>query len=439
MRILSVRIVNLFGLYNYEIPISESEHICLLTGPNGYGKTTILSIIDNLFKGYLFYFYKLPFDEIYVELSENNIISIIKRNISAQNSDSGDSPLTHDTEVKFEWKSDEVVTSFVINNKIIRDALRSLKVQFEFSEHELNNLNSAELSKKIMHSDVFYRTISKSSVKFQEFLLKSQSVSTSLISANRIYNEDKEGEERQYRRYYYEEPESPIKKISKLLQKLLQRNKIAYFDSVQKIDINLIGSLIKSEVEYTQSEYESQIKVLSSKLDSLLQYGLIAKINFEPYNKEYIRLLSAYINEIDKKLAVYDNFLEKLELLSELIKNKGFADKKFTFSPDYGIRCHLVTGAPVDLDTLSSGEKHQIILLFNLIFEVPDNSILLIDEPENSLHVTWQRQFTEDIFRVSKGKNLQVLIATHSSRIVVNAKENAWDLYYLNKEYNYEA
>ena len=115
----SIRIVNLFGLYNYEIPISESEHICLLTGPNGYGKTTILSIIDNLFKGYLFYFYKLPFDEIYVELSENNIISIIKRNISAQNLDSGDSPLTHDTEVKFEWRSEEVVTAFVINNKIL--------------------------------------------------------------------------------------------------------------------------------------------------------------------------------------------------------------------------------------------------------------------------------------------------------------------------------
>ena len=438
MRILSVRIVNLFGLYNYEIPISESGHICLLTGPNGYGKTTILSMIDNLFKGYLFYFYKLPFDEIYVELSENNIISISKHNISSHSSDSGDSPLTSDTEVKFEWKSEDIVTAFVINNKIIRDALRSLKVHFEFSEHELNNLNSAELAQKIIRSDIFYRTISKSSVKFQEFLLKSQSVSTSFISANRIYTEEKDGTERQFRRYYYEEPESPIKKTSKQLQKLLQRNKIAYFDSVQKIDINLIGSLIKSKVEYTQGEYESKIQALSSKLDSLLQYGLIAKINFEPYNKDYIRLLSAYINEIDKKLAVYDNFLEKLELLSELIKNKGFADKKFTFSPDYGIRCHLVTGVPVDLDTLSSGEKHQIILLFNLIFEVPDNSTLLIDEPENSLHVTWQRQFTEDIFRISKGKNLQVLIATHSSRIVANAKDSAWDLFYLNTEYGKE-
>lgn len=438
MRINSIKIVNLFGLYNYEIPISESEHICLLTGPNGYGKTTILSIIDNLFKGYLFYFYKLPFDEIYVELSENNLISIIKRNISAQNSDSGDSPLTHDIEVKFEWESEDIVTSFVINNKIIRDALRALKVQLELSEHELNNLNSAVLSQKVMRSDSFYQTISKSSVKFQEFLLKSKSVSTSFISANRIYTEEKEGAEKQYRHYYYEEAISPIKKISKQLKHLLQRNKIAYFDTVQKIDINLIGSLLKSEVEYTQNEYESKIQGLSSKLDSLLQYGLIARINFEPYNKDYIRLLSAYLNEIDKKLAVYDNFLEKLELLSELIRNKGFADKRFTFSPDYGIRCHLVTGAPVDLDTLSSGEKHQIILLFNLIFEVPDNSTLLIDEPENSLHVTWQRQFTEDIFRISKGKDLQVLIATHSSRIVANAKEDAWDLFYLNKEYGNE-
>lgn len=439
MKITSVRIVKLFGIYSYHIPVSESGQICLITSPNGYGKTTILSIIDNLFKGYLFYFYRLPFEEIEVGLTDDSYISITKYEKSLKLFDTDDSPLSSDTEVRFEWKSSDAITSFEINSKSVLGALRILKTRLDLTDYELNNLFDAELSKKIMHSEIFYRTMSKASVKFQEFLLKLNSLGVMLISANRIYKEEQNIVENRYRRsYYYESQMSPIKMVSNNLREILESNKMIYFNTVQKFDINLIGALIKSDVEYSQEDYEAKIYQLSSKLDSLLRYGLVAKVNFEPYDPQYIRLLSAYINEIEKKLAVYDALLNKLELFTELIERKVFVNKKFTFTPEHGIRCQLDTGVPVDLDALSSGEQHQLILLFNFIFNVPDKSVLLIDEPENSLHVTWQRQFIEDIDRISIEKDIQVLIATHSPRILANVRNKAFDLLFLNKEYNHE-
>ena len=155
----------------------------------------------------------------------------------------------------------------------------------------------------------------------------------------------------------------------------------------------------------------------------------------QPYDVENKRILSTYLVELERKLQVYRPIMSKLTLFSDMLKNKSFADKAILFSPNFGIRARLNTGENVDLDLLSSGEKNEIMLLYRFIFTVPDNSTLLLDEPENSLHVVWQRMLIEDILRIAPAKNLQVIIATHSSRIVTRAKKYTSDLYYLNNQH----
>ena len=53
----------------------------------------------------------------------------------------------------------------------------------------------------------------------------------------------------------------------------------------------------------------------------------------------------------------------------------------------------------------------------------PENSIILIDEPELSLHPKWQQEVV-DVYR-KIGKNNQIIIATHSPHILGSVrKEN---------------
>ncbi|MFM0158773.1 AAA family ATPase, partial [Paraburkholderia sediminicola] len=67
---------------------------------------------------------------------------------------------------------------------------------------------------------------------------------------------------------------------------------------------------------------------------------------------------------------------------------------------------------------LSSGEQHEIVLMYDLLFRVRPNTLVLIDEPELSLHVTWQKAFLRDLLGIVAAANFDVILATHSPFVV---------------------
>lgn len=79
----------------------------------------------------------------------------------------------------------------------------------------------------------------------------------------------------------------------------------------------------------------------------------------------------------------------------------------------------------IPLHSLSSGEKQLIVMVGAMLFEAPENSLVLIDEPELSLHVYWQRQFLKIIERIIELNPIDVLIATHSPQIVHDRRDLA--------------
>ena len=64
---------------------------------------------------------------------------------------------------------------------------------------------------------------------------------------------------------------------------------------------------------------------------------------------------------------------------------------------------------------LSSGEKQLLIILLTVLCQDEKPSILLMDEPELSLHITWQYELINIIRQLNP--NCQVIIATHSTSI----------------------
>ena len=55
---------------------------------------------------------------------------------------------------------------------------------------------------------------------------------------------------------------------------------------------------------------------------------------------------------------------------------------------------------------------------YDLLFRVKSNTLVLIDEPELSLHVTWQKTFLPDLLEIVSATKFDVLLATHSPFIV---------------------
>ncbi len=75
----------------------------------------------------------------------------------------------------------------------------------------------------------------------------------------------------------------------------------------------------------------------------------------------------------------------------------------------------------MSLRRASSGEQCMLVMMLGIAGHINDHSIILIDEPEISLHPKWQEKFTSLLIEVfSNYKGCQFIIATHSPQIVSN-------------------
>ena len=111
--------------------------------------------------------------------------------------------------------------------------------------------------------------------------------------------------------------------------------------------------------------------------------------------------------------------------INEIFENLNIDVKVEDISQD-GRNITLFTnssGDEFDINELSSGEKQLFLRTLAIKMLNPENSIILIDEPELSLHPKWQQRIV-DVYR-KIGKNNQIIIATHSPHILGSVrKEN---------------
>ena len=109
------------------------------------------------------------------------------------------------------------------------------------------------------------------------------------------------------------------------------------------------------------------------------------------------------------------NFVEKVNSYLSLSSE----NKKMTYeASDMRVRViNSWTEQPVEMDDLSSGEK-QVISLFAYLYLYKEPKFVLIDEPELSLSIKWQRRLLPDILETPNC--VQLLAITHSPFVFDN-------------------
>lgn len=427
MQFSHIYIKKLFGLYDYKLDLfyDSEDKLTILTGPNGYGKTTILTIINKLNPRELFYFYLLKFERIEVGMMDGSCINIYQKYIEKEKKqketgNGSDIKLDSEKEVRFEWMDSEknVVSFFVYNTQNIDKAQRRSLYQLYFSNKSENDYDKNELLNNRQFNENIAHSLGQGT-----FLMLLEGIKSDFIKANRIYNEINE-----------KAKDLPIQRIKKNLKDILTSANKEFLEQSQRIEKRFINDILSCDNSIIEeNKYNEMAKVVTDKCNDLIKFRLTDKIEIPSYveNKSY--LLYSYIKSLNEKFDKFGNLPDKLNLFEKLISSKKFANKKISFSPQHGFLIVSDTGEFLDESLLSSGEQNEIILLYKLIFEISDNSTLLIDEPENSLHVAWQSVFLDDIKEIARIKRLQVIISTHSITIVSSGEENVIDLFYLLK------
>ncbi|MYF54739.1 ATP-binding protein, partial [Candidatus Poribacteria bacterium] len=102
--------------------------------------------------------------------------------------------------------------------------------------------------------------------------------------------------------------------------------------------------------------------------------------------------------------------------------NSFLNDKSIKVDESGQLRIESPLQSHLNTHHLSSGEKQILILLTQALLKVDEPVVYIADEPELSLHVTWQEKLLESI--VTLGGQKQIIVATHSPDIVGKFRNN---------------
>lgn len=170
---------------------------------------------------------------------------------------------------------------------------------------------------------------------------------------------------------------------------------------------NEIPNLDKVYVNNVALNATGFLRYYLSKLDSIIK----STRDVESSVDEFIKVCNTYLSQDDDS-ALLEN--TKFAPTTNYDAKQMILDKS-----DYSVHVeNAISGKVMSIDYLSSGEK-QMISLFAKIYLYPNDKIVLIDEPELSLSLDWQRRILVDVLLAPQCK--QVIAITHSPFVFDNA------------------
>jgi predicted ATP-binding protein involved in virulence len=437
MRIRKIIVKDLFGIFDHEIPMKLEEHITIIHGPNGYGKTIILKLLNALFNYRYRIISNIPFKELSIEFDDSSTFWLKKNIESNKNKEENNK-----YDLKFEYvEPDSSLKSFVkrtlrpndprFYNEINRNIRLARRIgQEEILYHIPPDRNIIRANVDRHDRNVITRTYQRDDEpKWLRDILSSidiHFIETQRLLLQRALSQQNDQE--------YEKRSTMIPAVqfySKELANAIQEKLAEYAALSQSLDRTFPTRLVKesSSTLLNTQQLSKRFEELEEKRSRLMAAGLLDKekeLEFKYLQKiedSNRNVLSVYVEDVKQKLNVFDGLVSKLDLLVKIL-NSRFLYKQISIDKKDGFTFKTSDGKKLSPTQLSSGEQHELVLLYELLFKVRPNSLILIDEPELSLHVFWQQQFLKDLQEITKLANFDVLIATHSPQII----HDRWDL-----------
>lgn len=388
----AVDIKRLFGLYSYFLDFTNPEGSALkfITGPNGYGKTTILSLINSLYLCQFDFFKEIPFDSISY-LFEEETVEITRKRMN--------------DEIENEGSDESHQAETILTIRFYRNTDPATIEVVELKENDCTDKIGHNL--KIYLSSLSCYYIKDQRLKHKQALVEgsvSKPAGTVSVSAVKDNAND-------------------------LCHKLAEQR--------AKLNDALNVAKLQFGTSIDEAEYNQRKERLLPMLEQFRKFGLSDESLIpKDYVGENAIFLNAFLIALEKAVDEIASFVQCLETFFNIIERSHFVDKKMEINPRYGYRFIMNNQLHTILPSsaLSSGEQHILILSYELLFKAQDNAMVLIDEPEMSFHLMWQINFLKNLNSIIKQRKIQCVISTHSPQIFSQNWKLTVDLYRLSKK-----
>lgn len=220
-------------------------------------------------------------------------------------------------------------------------------------------------------------------------------------------------------------------------------------DNINQIYLGVADRLAKAKVlrdskTDSTNEFMNKLNTFDDSYKMFGNFGLIPNISSMQLRHAIDGAPKRRRNAIAAALSpLVENTILRLRELTPVLKtidifltevNRFLRGKELRYNSRIGFHIVDQKNVIIDWQWLSSGEKQLVFLLGTIFIKLGDNAIILIDEPEISLNVKWQRMFIDSVERLTLESDGQFILASHSVEIIAGHMEAVSQLCELNDE-----
>lgn len=140
-----------------------------------------------------------------------------------------------------------------------------------------------------------------------------------------------------------------------------------------------------------------------------------------------LAVLEPYITSVKARLDALEPIRVQLAAFVDTM-NSYYRNKSVHLDVDHGLTIRAATGDRLAPGVLSSGEGQLLFLFATTLLAKERASLFMIDEPELSLNVKWQRQLLSTLLKLTVDSNIQFVFATHSIELLTRYRQFVLDL-----------
>ncbi len=431
VRLESVAVTGLFGDLTHSFKLADKEGLTIIHGPNGVGKTTLLRVIDTLFRRQFGQVRRLPFGRATFSFSDSGSLQVTRTTVArdsrivdglefiASNPDG-----TFQTHASASGTSGMDLPMSVLDEFVPGIERIAARQWIELSTGD--RLHLEDVLDKYGHE---LPPAYQDQLQYQEtpawLTSRLEQIPTAYIRAQRLSMPDRLAthSRRDNRR---EVPAVTV--FSREVVELISATLAKYAEHSQMLDSTFPNRVLESHPELDAESIRSRYSAQSERRAQYVAAGLLDgseafALPQRDFNEGELRVLTTVLEDIDDKLDQLEDLAEKVALFQDVVNSK-FRRKRLTISRQQGFVVTDGSGDVLPLTALSSGEQQELVLAFELLFRHSPGTLVLVDEPELSLHISWQLAFISDLLRIGNLTGLQFVVATHSPQII----NDRWDL-----------
>ena len=419
--IKDIEVEKLFGRYDYLIHLGnesdmEADRMSLLYGDNGSGKTTILNLVFHLlsserYRGHKTYIATVPFRKLSVTFSDGTIVYASRARAE----------LTGSFELGLNPTENEV-EKVMVETDPESGAVPSREISPEL-EGLLDRLSS-------LVPDVYYlrdnRTLDSDALPDGDIRFARYRTPPHIPDDERSIMEHRS---RALRETVLQE--SIVRTQHQLYVEFARVSTRGEADARQ-IYANVLRSIASAAsspatIANQKGLLEKELEELEEISERFAVFDLGSAIDIAPLSESLsnadeltlpvvVQVLKSFLDGQRARLSALEVLYRKMHNFVATT-NEYFTDKTVELDISEGLTVH-VPGGELRPEVLSSGEQHLLLLFLNLFTSSQRPRLFIIDEPELSLNVKWQRQLVDSLLALTENAPSQFLLATHSIELL---------------------